>query len=151
MTDKDKRIAGERAAMANSNYSGLGHVAKELLPDSPNKGNIDKRIYEMCFNKPNATCVADVYVEHSVDDEFLGQVWRTIKLLQAQVVERDKRISAYKSLVASQEKITSWYRQQDYSHSEPRLKQLEESLESERAMNAKLTEELEATINKAGE
>lgn len=81
---------------------------------------------------------------HEIYDGFQA----AYQLQQRRVEELERRISSYKSLVASQEKITSWYRQQDYSHSEPRLKQLEESLESEREMNANLTAELETALTK---
>ncbi len=51
---------------------------------------------------------------------------------------------ALKSLSNSQSKTISFYIDRDYSLSEQRLKSLEESLQSERDMNAQLTEELEA-------
>lgn len=58
----------------------------------------------------------------------------------------DTLLLQYKAMVRLlhiQEGIVSFYQKKDYNSSEHRLKYLEEQLESERAMNARLTEEIE--------
>lgn len=55
---------------------------------------------------------------------------------------------AMSNLVDSLEKQLSHYRSKDYELSERRLAKLEENLESEREMNAKLTEEIEALLER---
>ena len=52
-----------------------------------------------------------------------------------------KQFMALKNMLNSMGEQLSFYSKKDYSLSEKRLAALEESLESERAMNAKLTEE----------
>lgn len=54
-----------------------------------------------------------------------------------------KQTLALNMLADSFEKELKFYRDKNYSLNENRLKELEESLESEREMNAVLTEELE--------
>lgn len=53
---------------------------------------------------------------------------------------------ALASLVNTQEKELSFFRKKDYSLSERKLAALETSLESEKTMNSRLTEELERLI-----
>lgn len=55
-----------------------------------------------------------------------------------------RQFSALLTMLASNEEICSVYMKQDYKLSEKRLKSLEDSLESERDMNAQLTSELDA-------
>lgn len=62
--------------------------------------------------------------------------------------EHNILVTQFNSLLAlanSLEAQLAYYRKQDYDTSEQRLKALEEALESERAMNAKLTSELQLT------
>lgn len=54
-----------------------------------------------------------------------------------------KQASSMKMLIESIDAQLNYYRQKDYSLSEMRLKYLEECLESEKEMNAILTEENE--------
>lgn len=53
---------------------------------------------------------------------------------------------ALASLVNTQEKELSFFRKKDYSLSERKIAALETSLESEKTMNSRLTEELERLI-----
>lgn len=61
-----------------------------------------------------------------------------------------KQFSAMKNLVHSLQAVQSHYMQKDYNLSESRLAALQEALESERAMNAKLTDELQALSEQQG-
>ena len=54
-----------------------------------------------------------------------------------------KQFNSLKMLCNSMENQLSYYRNKDYQLSEFKLQQLEEKLESEKQMNAVLTEELE--------
>lgn len=55
-----------------------------------------------------------------------------------------KQFMSLLNLLSANKEICSFYMKQDYSLSEKRLKKLEDSLESEKAMNALLTDEIES-------
>lgn len=60
-----------------------------------------------------------------------------------------KKISAYETLVKSQESQLSFYRKQWETYG-PKLEKIEAELESQRQMNEILTQELENEISKNG-
>lgn len=92
------------------------------------------------YKQHRETIRAALHVESSADNV---QEW--VKATPHDTYEGLKtQFSALKNMINSMGKQLSHYQDKNYSLSEARLKSLEESLESERDMNAQLTAEIAA-------